>query len=114
MVARGVIYILGQSESGKTSFVKTFTRFIENPTDQPKAILTQENVDMHTQILETSDVNILNKRKLSVNLTKIGALNNTSKLISFSKSKLLEVDGSKEDRLALKLVDYGGHEVQKF
>ena len=111
---RGVIYIMGQSESGKTSFVKTFTRFIENPTDQPKAMLTQENVDMHTQILETSDVNVFNKRKLSVNLKQIGGFDNTSKLISFSKSNLLEVDGSKEDRLALKLVDYGGHEVKTF
>ena len=140
---RGVIYILGQSESGKTSFVKTFTRFIENPTDQPKAILTQENVDMHTQILETSDVNILNKRKLSVNLKEIRALNNMSKLISFSEikeeygkegrkkesrtgfrsnldklfrgnRKPMKVDGTKEQRIALKLVDYGGHEVKTF
>ena len=65
---RGVIYVLGESESGKTSFVKTLKAYIENPIEQPKAILTKENIDMHTQILETSDVKVSNKRKLFFDL----------------------------------------------
>lgn len=75
---RGVIYVLGQSESGKTSFVRTFKQYIENPTNQPKAILTKKNRDLHTQILETSDVKAEDKRKVSVKLKHIGGSANTS------------------------------------
>ena len=126
---RGVIYVLGKSESGKTSFVKTLKEYIDHPTNQPKAILTKRNIDMHTQILEVSDVKAEDKRKLLVKLKQIGGYDNTSKLVSFidgipAKEKcnkegkynlLTDIDEegneSNKRRVALKLVDYGGHEV---
>jgi len=148
---RGVIYILGQSESGKTSFVKTIKAYIENPTDQPKAMFTIKNIDMHTQILETSDVKVVNRRERSFSLKPIRGSNNSSKLISFTevhtgkegcdkegsenaikkgtRRKVVEYfkskfsvgnisprdnnigdDESNKQEIALKFVDYGGHE----
>ena len=53
---RGLAFVLGNTGTGKTSFVNTLQTFAENPTSYPKAWLTEEHTDkLETQILEVYD-----------------------------------------------------------
>ena len=49
-----MLYVLGNTNIGKTSLVETLSAFIRNPTRKPKSVLTED----HTNLLETRIVEV--------------------------------------------------------
>ena len=51
----GLVFVLGNTGSGKTSLTNTFKEFMESPTSTPKSVLTQDHKEMQeTQVSEVS------------------------------------------------------------
>ena len=109
-VERGVVFVLGSSGVGKTSFVNTLKEFIDNPDKTPIPFLSGEHPDLlETEILEVYDeISLQQDRELSVVLTK--------KEKGASNIRLVDEDeehnhtGARTKKLNLKLVDLGGHQ----
>ena len=71
-IERGVVFVLGSSGVGKTSFVNTLKGFIDNPNKTPIPFLSGEHPDLlETEILEVYDeISLQLDRELSVMVTK--------------------------------------------
>ena len=53
---QGLIFLLGNTNSGKTSLVNTFKDFVEHPSDKPCSVLTKPDDNLiETQVLEVYD-----------------------------------------------------------
>ena len=67
-MARGLAFVVGNAETGKTSLVNTFQEFVSNPTNSPKAWMTEEDTDkLETQSLEVYEgFSLKNRKNLSI------------------------------------------------
>ena len=53
---QGLVFVLGNTNSGKTSLVNTFKDFVEHPSDKPCSVLTKPDDNLiETQVLEVYD-----------------------------------------------------------
>ena len=53
---QGLIFVLGNTNSGKTSLVNTFKDFVEHPSEKPRSVLTTPDDNLiETQVLEVYD-----------------------------------------------------------
>ena len=53
---QGLIFVLGNTNTGKTSLVNTFKDFVEHPTNKPCSVLTKPDDSLiETQVLEVYD-----------------------------------------------------------
>ena len=111
-VERGVVFIMGKSGVGKSSFANTFKRFIENPGENPISVLTENNKQLlETQVLEVYDeIHLQQTKKLAINLE---SLSSKVKLVNFKEDEVSNDELSKRKQLKLQLLDFGGqHEYR--
>ena len=115
-VERGLIFVLGNTNTGKTSLVNTFKSFVESPSMEPTSVLTEPGDDLiETQVLEVYDNLLLEQEKAF----KVGLSSNSSAptLVNLEEAQvaplwrrlllLAATNSSKKERLKLKIVDLG-------
>ena len=100
----GLVFVLGNTGSGKTSLTNTFKGFMESPTSTPKSVLTQDHTDMlETQVSEVYDLNLQQVQSLGVKTSGQKPV-----LVTFKKPDEAAKDSARGKRIKLKLVDMGG------
>ena len=108
-VDRGVVFVLGNTRVGKSSFVNTLSNFLQNPMEEPEPVLADsDNKLLETQVLEIYDAKKFQHiKKLSVILKKDGS---KTELINFEEDNTPTEESDKAAQLNIKLVDMGGHQ----
>ena len=76
---------MGNTNAGKSSLVNTFVRFMDNPSERPVSVLTQDHLDLkETEVTEIYDTAQLpGAQKLDVTLKTIDEESKVQ-LVSFS------------------------------
>ena len=101
-VERGLIFVLGNTNTGKTSLVNTFKSYVESPSKEPTSKLTKPNDDLiETQVLELYDNLSLNQQK------PFKVSRSTSSAPTLVKLEEAEEAPEKQEGLQLKIVDLG-------
>ena len=105
-VERGLIFVLGNTNTGKTSLVNTFKSFVENPSKEPTSVLTKPGDDLiETQVLELYDnLSLEQEKKFKVELSSISG---APTLVRIEEVEDSAANESKEEGLQLKIVDLG-------
>ena len=108
-VDRGVVFVLGNTRVGKSSFVNTLSNFLQNPMEEPEPVLANsDNKLLETQVLEFYDAKKFQHiKKLSVKLKKDES---KTELINFEVNNTPAEESNKTAQLNIKLVDMGGHQ----
>ena len=126
---QGLVFVLGNTATGKTSLVNTFKDFVAHPSDKPCPVLTKPDDNLiETQVLEVYDGLSLNqegtfevdKTSLRPVLVNLKEVKRTVTKTEFIKHKLnqittlltgsAEVVNNNNPGLQLKIVDLGkGH-----
>ena len=106
-VERGVMFVMGNTGVGKTSFVNTLKHFIENPTEIPQSLLAENYRELlETQVLELyEDVSLENIQHFAVNLKDIYS---NPILVNLYKESEPVIETAKKK--SLKIIDLGGHQ----
>ena len=105
-VERGLIFVLGNTNTGKTSLVNTFKTFVESPSKEPTSVLTKPGDDLiETQVLEVYDNLSLKQEKTF----KVGLSSNSAAptLVRIEEVAVAAVKEGKREGLQLKIVDLG-------
>ena len=105
-VERGLIFVLGNTNTGKTSLVNTFKSFVESPSKEPTSVLTKPGDDLiETQVLEVYDDLSLKQEKTF----KVGLSSNSSAptLVRIEEAQVASTRDNKKEGLQLKIVDLG-------
>ena len=105
-VERGLIFVLGNTNTGKTSLVNTFKSFVESPAKDPTSVLKKPGDDLiETQVLEVYDDLSLKQEKT----IKVGLSSNSSAptLVNLEDSEVAATNSSEKEMLKLKIVDLG-------
>ena len=101
-VERGLVFVLGNTNTGKTSLVNTFKSYVESPSKEPTSKLTKPNDDLiETQVLELYDNLSLNQQK------PFKVSRSTSSAPTLVKLEEAEEAPEKQEGLQLKIVDLG-------
>ena len=106
--ARGSVYVLGNSESGKTSLCKTLREYCKNDNEAPAAIL--EERETRTKVLDfVKEVQLRQKARKTVTACK--STKSLLGTINYEKNKTATDDGGDEAVEGIKttFVDFGGH-----
>ena len=99
---RETVYALGNTNVGKSSLVLTLKRFIENPNDKPKSVLTESNPKkLNTRIAEIY-------KDIAIDVGKLHdiKLKTVDKLTTI---QIKEEDTNQIEKTLLNVIDYGGH-----
>ena len=105
-VERGLIFVLGNTNTGKTSLVNTFKSCVESPSKEPKDKRTKPGDDLiETQVLEVYDNLLLEQQKT----IKVGLSSNSSAptLVRIEEAQVASTRDNKKEGLQLKIVDLG-------
>ena len=105
-VERGLVFVLGNTNTGKTSLVNTFKSFVESPSKEPTSVLTKPGDDLiETQVLEVYDNISLEQEKT----IKVGLSSNSSAptLVNLEEAQMVATNSSEKEMLKLKIVDLG-------
>ena len=104
---RGLAFVLGSTETGKTTLVNTLQEFVTNPTDSPKAWLTEEHTDkLETQVLEVYDgFSLKSKKNLSIALE-----GDKPALVKFREQVDVAMASDKAKQCVIRMLDIGGHQ----
>ena len=103
-VERGLIFVLGNTQTGKTSLVNTFKSFVESPLKEPTSVLTKPGDDLfETQVLEVYDNLSLKQEKTF----KVSKVTSAPTLVKLEEEQVAAKNDSKKERLQLKIVDLG-------
>ena len=102
-VERGLVFVLGNTNVGKTSLVNTFKNFVESPADEPASLLTEEGDNLiETQVLEVYDGLSLMQRKMF----EVKTSGNSPVLVKLEESMKSAFD-TRSQGLQLRIVDLG-------
>ena len=103
----GVVYVMGNTNVGKSSLVNTFVRFMKSPFEKPVSVLTQDHEALReTQVMEIyNDVQFKKALKLNIGLEPTSE-NPQVQMMNFKEPG---GHGSETKRLKLRLIDFGGH-----
>ena len=106
-VERGLIFVLGNTNTGKTSLVNTFKSYVESPSKEPTSKLTKPNDDLiETQVLEVYDNLQLKQEKMFK--VEVANVSSTPALVKLEEEQVdAAKDGSQKKGLQLKVVDMG-------
>ena len=111
---REMLYILGNTGTGKTSLTETYKSFLEDPNKDPTSVLTEDSPHLlRTRIAEVHKDAILPRIKTKTIQTE---KKDDITLVRF-KNNPQERDhkeqnfGPKMEKCLLKIVDFGGHQV---
>ena len=109
---QGLVFVLGNTNTGKTSLVNTFTEFVAHPSEEPRSVLTNpDNGLMETQVLEVYDGLSLKKEKnFEVELSGTSSSPTLVKIEENHKKMTLDKDIA---GLQLKIVDLGSLFINK-
>ena len=103
-IERGLIFVLGNTQTGKTSLVNTFKSFVESPLKEPTSVLTKPGDDLfETQVLEVYDNLSLKQEKMF----KVSKVTSALTLVKLEEEQVAAKNDSKKERLQLKIVDLG-------
>ena len=102
-VERGLVFVLGNTNIGKTSLVNTFKNFVESPADEPTPVLTEEDDNLiETQVLEVYDGLSLKQNKTF----EVKTSGNSPVLVKLEESIHSDLDRQGQG-LQLRIVDLG-------
>ena len=112
---REMLYVLGNTGSGKTSLTQTYKSFLETPDKPLESILTQD----HPEQLKTRIAEVHNDTTLpQISSEQIKTENKDGDLlVSFKNISVPctdsspDHDGIKMEKCYMKITDFGGHEV---
>ena len=107
--ARSIAFVLGNTNTGKTSLVNTLKDYIDHPSDEPRSVLTEVHSELlETQVMELYDsVSAVKDCKFTIHVDKSCQ---RPTLIRFrSKETVSPSDDPEEKPLRIKVVDMGGH-----
>ena len=102
---QGLLFVLGNTSVGKTSFVNLIHKYFNDPSGNPESFLTQDNPGLlKTRILEIySNILLDASRTVALNLEE------QSSNIVFIKSHRKQKSEARVEKCSLKIVDMGGH-----
>ena len=102
---RGRIFVMGNTGTGKTSFVKTFEKYSKDPEKKkPESFLTEE----HKEFEKTEILNVIKNMKLTTSSnvsTESEIINNQFEMI-YSKENTAN---NKNNAININIMDFGGH-----
>ena len=105
-VERGLVFVLGNTNIGKTSLVNTFKNFVESPYDEPTSVLTEEDDNLiETQVLEVYDGLSLKQNKTF----EVKTSGDSPVLVKLEESIHSDLDRQGQG-LQLRIVDLGTKE----
>ena len=102
---RGRIFVMGNTGTGKTSFVKTFEKYSKDPEKKkPESFLTED----HKEFEKTEILNVIKNMKLTTSSnvsTESEIINNQFEMI-YSKENTAN---NKNNAININIMDFGGH-----
>ena len=103
-----MVFVLGNTGTGKTSLVKTFESLVKSPSKEPTSVLTKPGDHLiETQVLEVYDELSMNKDKTYKVELEGNSGGPTLVKLDENKEKESMEEAGKRERLQLKLVDMG-------
>jgi predicted Ser/Thr protein kinase len=109
-IERSVNIVIGPTGAGKTSLVNTLKDYIENPSDEPRSMLTEDHEHLReTQVLQVyDDISLQSKNNIVVELS-----GSNLTLVTFQDTSEAETNKSVVTKQKnMKLIDLGGHQEQ--
>ena len=105
---QGLVFVLGNTGTGKTSLVNTFKDFVENPSEKPRSGRTKPGDSLiETQVLEVYDgLSLKTEKGFKAELTSTSSSPAFVTLKEFEQTMNKNSDNS---RLQLKIVDLGNY-----
>ena len=105
---QGLIFVLGNTGTGKTSLVNTFKDFVANPSEKPRSGRTKPGDSLiETQVLEVYDgLSLKTEKGFKAELTSTSSSPAFVTLKEFEQTMNKNSDNS---RLQLKIVDLGNY-----
>ena len=105
-VEHGLVFVLGNTNIGKTSLVNTFTKFVASPSEEPVSVLTEGNANLiETQVLEVYDnLSLSQEKSFEVELSG-GSISPV--LVNLKEGLKSQADRTSNAGLQLKIVDLG-------
>ena len=103
---QGLIFVLGNTNSGKTSLVNTFKDFVEHPSDKPCSVLTKPDDNLiETQVLEVYDgLSLKQEKDFKVEVASNSGL---PVLVNLEETQKTMSEENNTSGLQLKIVDLG-------
>ena len=116
---REMLYVLGNTGSGKTSLTDTYKAFVKEPGETPESCLTEDRPQsLATRIAEVSEVSEVRKNAILpeiLNEEIEKEVIENIKLVRFRNNSIGEILSRKEmSKCLLKIIDFGGHQVISF
>ena len=106
---RSVVFVMGNTNTGKTSLVNTLKDYIDQPSEEPRSVLTEEHSKLlETQVMELYDsVSDPKEQRFAIHVDEDSQ---RPTLISFRQNNMVSASGETDKKpVKIKVVDMGGH-----
>ena len=103
---QGLVFVLGNTNTGKTSLVNTFKDFVAHPTENPRSVLTKPSDNLiETQVLEVYDgLSLKQEKDFKVELAATSGL---PVLVNLKEIQKTNSEENNNSGLQLRIVDIG-------